>query len=422
MKTTKIIVSLLLLGNFVNAQNISINDDLKKLINQSFSYFPRMKELQQEVETNTYRSEASKSGYRPTVNASAGYNYIDPISQITLPLGAPPYPTLYFQPNNDFGKVKSNVEVAKDDINLSKANVDANKALLAAQVSTIYYSIIYIRKALIVQDSVLSTLYESRKLIENRVKNGDALELDALTVINNIDNADNRKADLKNMLDKQLNLLYYTVGQTDIKINLQTNFDFNVVPGIVDSAVATAQKSNPDIQSTKLKIEQAKHEINMTKAAALPVLSLTGSWGYRNGYEPDIFLVRSNYLVGLNLSVPLYQGGRYLHQTKIAESILLQNQFNLESTNNTLHRDIVQTIADIQLNEEKVKNTISMIQQAELAFRIAKSRYKNGTIIYVELFTAQNNLQSTQLSMLQYEYQLCLSKIELTRITGASYW
>jgi outer membrane protein len=273
-----------------------------------------------------------------------------------------------------------------------------------------------------VQDSLLFTLFESKKLIDSRVKNGDALELDALTVKNNIDNANNRKADLQNMLDKQMNLLYYTVGQTSIKTNTQTNFDFNVGSSLVDSATATAQKFNPDIQITKLKIEQAKHDISVNKAAALPVLSLNGALGYKNGYQPDIFQVRFNYLVGVNLSVPLYQGGRYLKQTKVAESTLLQNQLSLESTNNALRRDIAQAIDDIKLNEEKVKNTTSMVQQAELALKIAKSRYTNGTIIYVELFTAQNNLQNAQLSKLQYEYQLCIAKIELTRLTGAAYW
>lgn len=435
MKTNKIIIAFWLIGSFVNAQTVSINSDLKTLINQSFSYFPKMKELQQQVETNTYRAEGTKSGYLPTISANAGYMYVAPISQVLFPTGPGQFTTLYFQPNNnftsaitlnqtlyDFGKVKANVEKAKDDIKISKANIEANKALLAAQVANIYYSIIYLKKAMDVQDSLLFTLFESKKLIDSRVKNGDALELDALTVKNNIDNANNRKADLQNMLDKQMNLLNYTVGQTSVKTNTQTNFDFNVGSSIADSATATAQKFNPDIQITKLKIEQAKHDISVNKAAALPVLSLNGALGYKNGYQPDIFQVRFNYLVGVNLSVPLYQGGRYLKQTKVAESTLLQNQFSLESTNNALRRDIAQAIDDIKLNEEKVKNTTSMVQQAELALKIAKSRYTNGTIIYVELFTAQNNLQNAQLSKLQYEYQLCIAKIELTRLTGAAYW
>ena len=435
MNTKKIFIVFLLIGSFIHAQNTSVNGDLKTLINQSFSYFPKMKELQQQVQTNVYREQVNKSGYLPNVSASVGYTYLAPISQVALPLGPPPYPTLYFQPNNnfnsalnlsqtiyDFGKIKANVEKAKDDIKISKANLEANKALLAAQVANIYYSIIYLKKAISVQDSMLFTLFESKKLIDSRVKNGDALELDALTVKNNIDNADNRKADLQNMLDKQINLLHYTVGQATVNSTAQTNFDFNVGSSVADSVTATAQKSNPDILLSKLRIEQAKHDISVNKAAALPVINLIGGLGYKNGYQPDIFQVRFNYLVGVNLSVPLYQGGRYLHQTKVAESSLLQSQFSLESTNNDLQRNIIQAIDDIKLNEEKVKNTTSMVEQAQMAMRIAQSRYKNGTIIYVELFNAQNNLQAAQLSILQYEYQLCLAKIELTRLAGTTYW
>jgi outer membrane protein len=434
MKTIRILIATVWIAGIAGAQTTVVNPDLKALINKSFSYFPKMKELQQQVQTNVYRAEATQSGYLPTVSANVGYTYLAPISQVLFPTGPGEYTTLLFQPNNnftsaltvnqsifDFGKVKASVEKAKDDIKVSKANVDANKAILAAQVAGIYYSIIYLKKAISVQDSSLFTLGESKKLIDNRVKNGDALELDALTVKNNIDNASNRKADLQNMLDKQINLLYYTSGQSNLD-NTEVSFDFNVGSVLQDSANAAAQKTNADIVLTRLKIEQAKHDINLSKASALPVLNLTGSVGYKNGYQPDIFKVRFNYLVGVSLSVPLYQGGRYIHQTKAAESSLLQNQYSLENTNNSVRRDIAQALDDIALNNEKIENTSSMVQQAEMALRMAKARYKNGTIIYVELFNAQNNLQNAQLSKLQYEYQLCLAKIELTRLTGVIYW
>ena len=435
MKTTKLILNLLFLTGFANAQTPMINPDLKTLINQSFNYFPKMKELQQQVSTSIYKADGTHSGNLPSVAANVGYNYVAPISQVLFPTGPNEFTTLYFQPHNnfnaalnvsqtiyDFGKVKATVEKAKDDIKISKANLEANKALLAAQVAGIYYSILYLKKAMRVQDSLLFTLNQSKKWIDSRLKNGDALELDVLTVKNNIDNANNRQADLQNMLDKQMNLLYYTVGQTSINASPETNFDFDIISSLGDSAAAIALKSNPDVLLSQLRIDQAKHDLLLNKAAALPSLNFTGSLGYRNGYQPDIYAVRFNYLLGVNLSVPLYQGGRYLYQTKVAQSTLMQNQYSFENTNTTLRRDLAQATADIRLNEEKVKNTASMVQQASLALNMAQSRYKNGTIIYVELFTAQNNLQNAQLSKLQYEYQLCLAKIELTRLTGAVYW
>ena len=412
-------ICFLFLGTVLFSQTAGINTALKTLINQSFTYFPKMKELQQQVQTNQYREAASKSGYQPTVSANLGYVYVAPVSQMALPLGMPPYPVFSFQPNNnfntaltlnqtlwDFGKVKTSVEKAKDEIKISNANIEASKSTLAAQVSTIFYSILYLHKAIGVQDSMLNTLYESKKIMDSRVKNGDALELDALTVKNNIDNANNRKADLQNMLDKQNNLLYYTTGQNMTSVTAQALFDFNVASAEKDSVTASAQKWNSEVVLAKLHIEQARHEISSTKAAALPVLSVLGGLGYKNGYLPDLNQIRFNYLVGINLSVPLYQGGRYIRQTKVAESTLLQSQFSLESTHNNLRKDILQTLDDIRLNEEKIVNTRSMIIQAQTTLQLAQSKYRNGTAIYVELFTAQNNLLAAQLS----------------RLSGINYW
>src|SRR4051812_39479274 len=161
----KILVLLFVTTGFIGA-NAQVNPELNKWILQSFNYYPRIQELNKTSEISEVRVDLAKSNYLPTVNGTASYNYINPLSQTTIPISATETRTLLFQPHNnynfnvgvsqniwDFGKTKAQVEKAKADLLVAKQNTEAAKLQLASQVTGIYYSLIYLKKAIQVQDT-----------------------------------------------------------------------------------------------------------------------------------------------------------------------------------------------------------------------------------------------------------------------------
>ncbi len=114
----------------------------------------------------------------------------------------------------DFGRVKANIEKSKDDIQYAVHNTDYAKSQLANQVANIYYNIIYYQKAIGIEDSVLAYLNDNKKVVESKLKNGDAIKLDLLSIQSQVDAEENKKVDLQNYLQKQLNLLQYATGST----------------------------------------------------------------------------------------------------------------------------------------------------------------------------------------------------------------
>jgi len=85
-------------------------------------------------------------------------------------------------------------------------------------------------------------------------------------------------------------------------------------------------------------------------------------------------------------------------------------------------KNIQQALTDIQTNAEKINNMQSQIETATSAEQIASSRYLNGIGLNTDITNAAVNLQRILLTRLQYEYQLCLAKIEYARLTGYRYW
>jgi outer membrane protein TolC len=53
---------------------------------------------------------------------------------------------------------------------------------------------------------------------------------------------------------------------------------------------------------------------------------------------------------------------------------------------------------------------------------LATTRFKNDIGTNLEITNASTNVQRAELNKLQYEYQLCLAKVELAKLMGYKYW
>jgi outer membrane protein TolC len=434
--TTISIIICLVLSLALKAQTAA-NPELVQLVNKSFTYNPRINELQQNVAIQEERLDVSQTYLLPSVNATGSYNYVAPVGQITFPVAPGVDKLIQFQPNNnvtfglglnyqvlDFGRARANINKSKTEIQQSKDNVEFNKGQLAAQVAGIYYGIIYLRNAITVQDSILSSLGQTKKQTENKLKNGDALELDVLTINSNIDAEQNRKVELETMLEKQKNLLMYSTGVSSINT---PGSDFNFATGSTvitsnEELVKQAEQTNLDFKMAQQRNSLTAHDWDINKRSYYPSLNIVGNAGMRNGYQPNINDLKFNYLVGVGFTAPIFQGGRYKQQKQLFEATTTLNNLSISTLRKNYERDIAQATADINSYTSRLVNIQGQINQAQKALEQTNSRYKNGIAIQVEYINALTTLQRIKLSALNFEYQKCLGQIELTRLTGNKWW
>ena len=425
MKKIFSILSILTISTTV--ANAQANQELKGLINQSFSYFPRVKEIENTVVTAQEKLALTQLNKMPEVNGTASYNYIQP--KITIPINGESF---QFAPVHslatainvsytlfDFGRFKANIDKSKTDVQLAQHNVENAKNTLASQVANIYYNIVYLKKTIAIQDSVINYLKENKTIIENKFKDGDALKIDILNIQASIDAAYNQKIDIENSLQKQQILLEHTTGKNQANGNA---FDFNVNLIDVTGALSQSKTNNIDFAVANDKIKQAQSELKVTELAEKPIVALQGATGIKNGYVPNVGEMRFNYIASIALSIPIYNGGKNKQQVKLAQNIIKQNNLAVETLNSTYKKDIEQTLADISSNTLKLKNTTTQIDQANAAQQLAMVRFKNGVGTNLEITNASSNVQRAALTKLQCEYQICISKLELARLMGEKYW
>lgn len=429
MKKIFFLVSSVAFAFSLNAQ-VQANNELRSLISRSFGYFPKVKEAENRISTAQQKLEIVQTNL-PTVDGTVSYNYVEP--KITLPLQvdgetknfqfAPVHNVNAFVSANytlfDFGRLRANVDRAKTDLRYAQHNVDYVKSELAYQVANIYYNIIYFQKGIAIEDSVLSYLNENKRVIQNQLENGTALKIDLLNVQASIDQEQNRKVELQDRLQKQINLLQYATGDTTA--NGKT-FDFDVALKDALTLVSEAQKNNLEYVLARDKVQQAQSDLAIIKSNNKPYVGLGADAGFKNGYVPDVNQIRFNYAAGVTLHVPIYDAGKTKRETKLQETIIKQNELAIQSMDNEYNKDIVQALTDINSNLQSIKNTEGQIEQAKAAEELASSRFINGVGTNLEITNASTNRSRAEFTRLQYEYQLCLAKLELAKLLGYQYW
>ena len=409
------------------------NHELTTLINQSFGYYPNVKEAQNASVSAQQRLDLTEIGNLPTVSGEANYAYVQP--KIVLPFPSGPNGEIkdfQFAAVNvygasvggnytlaDFGRLKADIEKAKTDLQFSKHNIDYSKSSLALQVATIYYNIIFFKKSIEIQDSIINFLNQNLQIVESKLRNGDAIRVDVLNIQAQVDIETNRKVDLQNSLQKQIILLAYTTGDTTTRGN---NFDFDIPIRMEEAALADAQVKNPDFLLAKDRIKLSQNDLSIAKLINKPYVDVGANVGVKNNYVPNVNDPTFNYNAGVNLHVPIYNGGRTKQQIKIAETGIKQSQLAMESLNNDFKKDISQALTDIQSNLDRIRNTEGQINQNRVAMEITGSRFKNGVATNLDLTNASTNLQRAAFTRLQYEYQLCLAKLQLANLMGYQYW
>jgi outer membrane protein TolC len=400
-----------------------INGELKNLLNQSLQYFPKVKEVQQSVQLAEDKLTLTELNKYPDITMDGSYAYVQPKIEVTFG-----EKTFQFAPVHnisgalngtytlfDFGRLASNIQKAKLELQTSKHVAEQLKHSLFFQISQLYYQIIYAKKAIDIQSQVLALLTENKTIIETQLKNGNAIQLDLLTIQSKIDNELNRKIDLETNLKKLLNLLNYATGVATIS---ESQLSIGLKNYTSDEAMQMALIHNPSLAIAKDKVNVSKADVTITKLNDRPYVGMKASVGSRNGYLPQINDPRFNYNAGIGFSLPLFNGGKIKQQIKIQERSLALSEINVESQIHDFEKDIQAALIDIQSNQARIKNAATQIEQAALAQKLSVSKLKNGTATPIEITSTNADYQRALLNQLQYQYQLCNAQLELIKLMG----
>jgi outer membrane protein len=198
------------------------------------------------------------------------------------------------------------------------------------------------------------------------------------------------------------------------------------LPGNADEAVRIALANNPDLVSITQQAIAAGYDVNVARAGRLPRLSGVASGNYVNvlrGTQPDPFTGQEIHTgtttsVGLNASVPIFQGG--LPAARIRQAQAQQGQV-LEQVIGT-ERAVVQTTRSAFANYDAAQKAIQAetvaVQANELALEGNRAEQSVGTRTIIEVLNAEQELLNSQVALVTAKRDAYVAGFQLLNAMG----
>ncbi|MBD5356717.1 MAG: TolC family protein [Bacteroides sp.] len=230
--------------------------------------------------------------------------------------------------------------------------------------------------------------------------------------------------DRYNLVQAQGNLESAKVNlKTILQITLDQDFDIHQIE-CPDSVVLTqlppmvdtyniAAAWLPQIKSNELNKDLYANDIKIAKAGYMPQIALSGgigtgytsggkSWGNQMGHG-------FNERIGVNISVPIYDGNATRRATAKAKIAAEQYEVDRDDLLNSLSQTIENLYTEANNAKAKFIAGLKQLEATSLTSTLVDRQFELGLVNPLELLTAHNNLLTARLELLQSKYMAILS-------------
>ena len=189
----------------------------------------------------------------------------------------------------------------------------------------------------------------------------------------------------------------------------------------LDTTQSVVYDRRVEFQLLQVQKRLAEAEVDYHRLAFLPSLSAFGGYGL-NYQSTDLRrLYNHNYpdsFIGLQLSLPIFEGGKRIQELKQAEWELNRVDFDITAFELAANREYVEAMATYTSNLNTYRVLKQNLDLARDVYHTIQLQYKAGTKTYLELISAETDLRSAEVNHTNALYQVLTSKLDVQKALG----
>jgi outer membrane protein len=313
------------------------------------------------------------------------------------------------------------IRLQQTDNTIAQSEAQYRDAQIQLMVDTTvaYFGVLEAADAVRVQDALVKANERQLEQSKQRFQVG----LVAITDVNDNQAAyDRSRANLisaKNALDNAWEALRRVVGPVHLPLaRLGKKLPLTPPqPDDVNKWAQTALRNNYLILADQQAAEAAKKQIEIERSGHFPTLNMQAGYNVvRSGtqYNTDL----NGAFIGLNLTVPIYEGGAvssrarqagYQYQTAL-EQLDFRRRAVLQKVTDAF-RGIVSSISDVKARQAAVVSARSSLESTQAGLEV-------GTRTQVDVLSAQQKLYEAEFEYLAARYNYIVNGVKLHQATS----
>lgn len=326
------------------------------------------------------------------------------------------------------GQRLNNIKQQKKNQEIAELTVAETENTLKEEITKLFLQILYADESVNINKGTLEVskaTYERAKELFNQgsISKADLAQLEAQVgndqyqLVTSESSLRNYKLQLKQMLELD--------GNMEMELELPVLDDEKVMQLLPnqDEVYQTALANRPEIQSSKLSIDNSKLAISAAKSGYYPSISLSASTSSTtNNASQNNWAQQMKYgwnnIIGLTVSVPIFNNRQTKSAVEKAQFQYNSSLLNLQDKQKGLYTEIETLWLDALNAQQQYAAAEVKLKSSQTSFDMVSEQFRLGMKNTVELLTEKNNLLSAQQQRVQAKYMAILNRTLLDFYAG----
>lgn len=390
----------------------------------------------------------ARSFFLPSINLLADYTSGEGGRSIGIPIGDllnPVYTSLNQMTQSDAfrhvenveqnffpkdfydARIRTSIPLVNTDLHINRTiqgqqvmikqyEVEVYKRDLVQDIKTAYYNQLAAEEAVKIFESALSLVNKNVEVNESLLRNGKSLPANLLR---SKSEAERVKAELNSARNKVSNSRKYFnfLLNRDLDNEVHIEFSPENFPVMIDT-VSPEVNLREELNMLKTVREINESSLRMSRLNRLPKVNAfmdlgtqAQNWRYNDQSR--------YYLVGVQLSLPIFQGFRNDITIRHNKLEIQKSQQHLSNTVKNLELAVSSARNDLQTTIQNYYAAQEQLKSSQSYFHLVEKGYKEGVNTLIEFLDARNQLTSSQLQLNLRQLEVLTAQARVERETAS---
>jgi len=320
------------------------------------------------------------------------------------------------------------LRAAKSYTDLATKNLNASKITVAENVTKAYFNVLVNEEQLGLLGANVSRLDSLLRETTELNRQGLVEKLDVQRLQVQRNNLNTERQNIERLQELAILLLKFQMGYPlEQPINLSeklARMDFNEA---MVSDVSLPFNYGSRIEYSTLQTQRELQAINVEneRKSYLPTVSIAGNYGFYNGRQSIGRFITRPWLdagfVGLNVSVPIFDGFLRKYRTAQARSNLIKVDNSLKLLEQSIDLQLRQSQTQLRNYWYTLQEQKRNLELSEEILRVTRIKYKEGVGANIEVINAEASFREAQTNYYNALYNALLAKVDLDKASGRLY-
>jgi multidrug efflux system outer membrane protein len=321
-----------------------------------------------------------------------------------------------------WGKYRNAVRGAQANVQATQADYEVVKLSLASDVASNYMMLRFYDAQIDLFIRSLQLRKENLNLVKEQYKAGLISQLDVSQAEIEMNTVESQLSEAKRNRTGTENAISLLCGSPSTSFAIVPQNALPKTPLIPLEVPSELVQRRPDIVEVEQQLIYANAQIGVANAAFFPSIKLSGSAGYLSSRIDNLFSTHSTtWLGGVNVSIPIFTGGRNIGAKAAAEARVNETRAMYEQRVLTALKEVQDALINVERRAEQIAIQQRAVQSSQKAAQISKELYKAGLTTYINVVVADRSVLDAQNTLLNVSSQQLLYSVYLIKAMGGGW-